>query len=218
MILIKNDQISKLQKLSHQPVSKKFGYDLGTPIDRYFIENFLKENKDKIQGKVLEIAESTYSLKFGSINVEPKILHVDKNYKADIYCNLETGEGITDNFADCFIMTQTLPFIFNLNEACKNAIRLIKKGGFLLITVPGITQISRYDYERWGQYWSFTEMSLKKLFSQFVPEENITIKSFGNVKVVSMFLYGVPLEKINKEDLEYIDNDYQMVITGVIRK
>lgn len=218
MNFFKKLQLLSLLNLPNTPISCKFGYDLGTPIDRYFIEKFLQENSDKILGTVLEIAESTYSLKYGQNKIEAKIIHVDKNYKADLYCNLETGEGIIENYADCFIMTQTLPFIFNINEVCKNALRLLKTGGTLLITVPGITQISRYDYDRWGQFWSFTEMSLKKLFSQFVPEKNIQIKSYGNVKLASLFLYGVPLEKIKKKDLEYSDNDYQMVITGVIKK
>src|SRR6202035_2497766 len=38
-----------------QPVSRKFGYDRGTPISRYYIETFLKARKNDIRGRVVEI-------------------------------------------------------------------------------------------------------------------------------------------------------------------
>ena len=37
-----------LRFLSTEPVSRRFGYDRGTPIDRYYIENFLALTKAKI--------------------------------------------------------------------------------------------------------------------------------------------------------------------------
>lgn len=49
-----------------RPVSDVFGFDRGTPIDRYYIEKFLGENQNLIKGNVLEIADSTYSKRFAS--------------------------------------------------------------------------------------------------------------------------------------------------------
>jgi hypothetical protein len=34
----------------------------------------------------------------------------------------------------------------------------LKPGGVLLATVSGISQISRYDMYRWGDYWRFTTL------------------------------------------------------------
>ncbi len=48
-----------------EPVSKVFGFDRGTPIDRVYIEDFIKKNSKYIKGVVCEIAENTYSRKFG---------------------------------------------------------------------------------------------------------------------------------------------------------
>jgi len=42
-----------------QPISRVFGFDRGTPIDRVYIENFLEKNKNLIKGVVCEIAEDT---------------------------------------------------------------------------------------------------------------------------------------------------------------
>ena len=52
-------------KRSLKPISTKFGFDRGKPIDRYYIEAFLEENKDYIKGVCLEITDNAYTKKFG---------------------------------------------------------------------------------------------------------------------------------------------------------
>ena len=42
----KSFDILTLKLLSQNPVSRVFGYDRGVPIDRYYIEKFLEENKN----------------------------------------------------------------------------------------------------------------------------------------------------------------------------
>ena len=167
----------------------------------------------------MEIAEKTYTDRYASGDYTANILTFDKNdSNADIIGNLETGEGIVSDKYNCFIMTQTLPFIFDIKTAAENSIKLLKKGGTLLITVPGITQISRYDMDRWGHYWSFTDLSLRKLYSDIVPSENIEIETFGNVKTAASFLYGYSQEDLIKKDFKKNDNDYQLIIGARITK
>lgn len=202
-----------------KPVSTLFGFERGMPIDRYYIEKFLAKNQKLICGDVLEIAESTYTMKFGGQNVRKAwVLSFTDGEKVDILGDLATGEGISENLVDCFIMTQTLPFIYDINQVAKNAVRIVKPDGYLLVTVPGITQISRYDMDRWGHYWSFTDLSLRRLFEEVVPSENIKIETYGNVKTASCFLYGLAQHEISKKDLDYTDPDYQVIITAVVKK
>ncbi len=202
-----------------QPVSRRFGLERGEAIDRYYIEKFLENNRHLICGVVLEVANSKYTQQFGGSQVQQSlVLHTVPHHNADIVGDLETGTGLPENIADCFILTQTLLCIFDVFAAAKNAMKLLKPGGVLLITVPGITQISRFDYERWGQYWSFTDLSLRKLFERIVPPENIDIKTYGNVKIATDFLYGLALHEVPPQDLDYIDHDYQLIISAVVRK
>ena len=61
------------------PFSKEFGYDRGGPVDRYYIENFLQEQADVIQGRVLEIGDKEYTLCFGACKVtQSDILSADE--------------------------------------------------------------------------------------------------------------------------------------------
>ncbi|MEI7474105.1 MAG: methyltransferase [bacterium] len=204
----------------NKPLNRTFGYDRGTPIDRYYIENFLNTNNNLIKGNVIEVAENTYTKNFGRNKVlKSLILHANNtDVKADIIGNLETGENLPEAIADCFIMTQTLPFMLNPKEGIKNALKLLKADGVLLITVPGIVQISRYDMDRWGHYWSFTDLSLQKLLEEFVHKEKIEIKTYGNVKSACGLLYGYSQEEFTKSDLDHYDKDYQVTIAAVVRK
>jgi hypothetical protein len=204
---------------SRYPISRIFGSDRGIPIDRYYIEKFLLDHKDLIRGTVLEVSGNVYTKKFGDERVERSlVLNAVQNDHVDIVGDLESGTGISENLADCFILTQTLPCIFDVKAAARNAMRLLKPKGVLLVTVPGITQISRFDYERWGHYWSFTDQSVKKLFQPLVTAENIFTKTYGNVHMASAFLYGMALHEIEDKYRDFIDPDYQMIIAAVVRR
>jgi SAM-dependent methyltransferase len=211
---------SLAKDLPAEPVSRKFGFDRGEPIDRRYIEGFLAANAAVIQGEVLEIAESTYTKKFGGERVKRAlVLHATPdNPAADLVGDLVTGAGIPDAVCDCFILTQTLPFVFDVRAAVRNAVRALRPGGHLLVTVPGITQVSRYDMDRWGHFWSFTDLSLRRLFEDVVPAEHVRVETHGNVKVAAAFLYGLPQHALTDADYDRKDPDYQVLITAVVRR
>ncbi len=143
------------------PISRSFGLDRGNAIDRYYIEKFLLENAALVQGRVLEVGDAAYTQRFGRGHVASSdVLHaVAGNSEANLVGDLCTGEGIPKDTYDCIILTQTLPFIYDLKGAVAATRDALKPGGTLLVTLPGICQISRYDMERWGDYWRFTDLA-----------------------------------------------------------
>ncbi|GHV43968.1 hypothetical protein AGMMS49546_27100 [Spirochaetia bacterium] len=196
------------------PISRLFGYDRGTPIDRYYIEKFLKMNGPSIKGDILEIAESTYSKQFGSNIVSFQILHYDDtNKNATIIGDLTNNETLPEGKIDCFICTQTFNFIFDVQKAIEGCYKLLRTNGVLLATVSGISQISRYDMDRWGDYWRFTDLSIRKLMESVFKKENIEISIFGNVLSTTAFLQGLAVEDLpDKKILDVKDDDYQITI------
>ena len=114
---------------------------------------------------------------------------------------------------DCFVCAQTFQYTFEIRKAIEGAFHLLKPGGVLLATVPGISQISRYDAERYGEYWRFTTDSLQKLFGP-VFGADLEIESFGNVMAATAFLQGIVLEDLpDLSLLDVRDQDYQMLLT-----
>ncbi len=131
-------RLGSLRRL--QPISRAFGLDRGHPIDRYYIENFLKKHSADIRGRVLEIGDSRYTQKFGGQRVvQSNVLHVvPGNPQATLVGDLATGQGIPKDAFDCVILTQTLPHIYDVRGAVGNAYGALKTGGVLLSTFPGI--------------------------------------------------------------------------------
>ena len=51
------------------PINPVFGLRRGQPVDRYYIEAFLRKNSSDIYGRVMEIGDDTYTRKFGGEHV-----------------------------------------------------------------------------------------------------------------------------------------------------
>jgi hypothetical protein len=188
--------------------------DRGKPIDRYYIEKFLSENSAYIYGNVLEIAESYYSKMYGSKDIKLEILHATSdNPNATIIGDLTDLDSLPEGIIDCFICTQTFNFIYDVQAAIEGSYKLLKKDGVLLASVAGITQISEYDMQRWGDYWRFTTLSAEKAFSSVFGKNNVEVNCYGNVLSATALLHGISSEELTTEELDYKDKNYQITIT-----
>ena len=198
-----------------EPVSRIFGLDRGLCIDRYYIESFLARHAGDIQGRVLELADNDYTLKFGGARVtRSDILHLTPdNPRATIVADLTAANAIPSETFDSIVCTQTLQFIFDVRAALKTLYRILKPKGTLLATFPGISQISRYDMERWGEYWRFTSLSARRLFEEIFPASRVEVEAHGNVLTAVAFLHGIASEELRCEEMDHCDPDYEILIT-----
>ncbi len=199
---------------STTPIDPDFGYSRGNPVDRYYIENFLKQNSPDIKGRVLEVAEDTYSKQFGGAQItQQDVLHYDLPDPIVTILGDLTQEGVLPDAAfDCIILTQTLQLIFELEKAVTRLHAALKPGGVLLLTVPGISQIERTDWnDSW--YWSFTAASVRKLFGRSFAPEEMAVAQVGNVFSATMFLHGVALEEVDTRKLDVYDEAYPVIVT-----
>jgi len=195
-----------------QPISRNFGIDRGLPIDRYYIEKFLSAHRQKIRGTTLEIASSAYTRRFGDDRVtHPLVMHVHEGFGADFVCDL-SQECPRESFLDCFVLTQTLPFVYDVRSTIRNAVKMLKPGGSILVTAGGVSQISRDDMERWGHFWGFTDVALRRLFEEELPAECVEVESYGNVLAAASFLYGLAQHELTTEELDHFDPQYPMLI------
>lgn len=200
---------------SLQPITRSFGLDRGWPIDRHYIESFIAAHRTDIRGRVLEAGGLVnYTSHFGDGRVTradvlyPKEGHADGTVVGD----LVSGEGIPTEAYDCIVLTQVYPFIFDLPAAIAHTYRALKPNGVLLATVPGISQICRYDMQQWGDYWRFTDASARRLFGQTFGADNIKVEAYGNVLAACAFLHGLAREDLKPAELDYRDRDYQLSI------
>lgn len=196
------------------PISRDFGYDRGLPIDRYYIENFLTRQSQDVKGRVLEIGDATYTRRFGGDRVSKSdVLHVvEGNPEATIVGDLTQADNIPSEAFDCVILTQTLHLLYDMRTALNNLYRVLKPGGVLLVTVPGISQVVKCD---WGDdwCWALTVQSARLLFEEFFPKTQVQVETHGNVLAAIAFLQGLAVEELSQEELNYQDDEYQVLIT-----
>ncbi len=197
------------------PISRNFGYDRGSPIDRYYIENFLTSQAAQIRGRVLEVGDRDYTVKFGGDRViQSDVLHITEgNPQATIVADLaQNADHIPSDAFDCIVLTQTMQMIYDVQAAVKTVYRILKPGGVALVTLPGVSYVS---VDQWKDYWNwaFTTLSAAKLFEEVFPKANLQIESYGNVLSTIAFLQGMAAEELQLQELNHRDPNYQQIIT-----
>lgn len=197
-----------------QPIDPAFGGGRGRPIDRHYIEGFLDRHSADVRGCVLEVAEDHYTRRFGGERVTAsEVLHRDhSNPRASFVGDLADGGTLPSQHFDCFICTQTLQYVFDLRRAVATVHRMLKPGGVWLLTVPGISQISPYDRDRWGEHWRFTPQAVERLLGEAFPKSEV--QAHGNVLAAMGFLQGLACEDLSMAELDHVDDRYPMLVTA----
>lgn len=195
------------------PISRGFGFDRGSPVDRHYIESFLKDHASDIGGRVLEIGDDSYTRQYGGSRVtRTDILHVHPgNERATIVGDLSAAGVLPEGVFDCIVLTQTLHLIYDFHAAVDRLYRALAPSGVLLLTVPGITQIDRGE---WGNtwFWSFTPTAIERLFGESFGSAHVDVSTYGNVLAATAFLQGLATEELDLKDLDKRDDVYPVIV------
>jgi hypothetical protein len=66
--------------------------------------------------------------------------------------------------------------------------------------------------DRWGQYWSFTSRSARRLFEETFTPAGVQVEAYGNVFAAVAFLHGAAAEELRAEELLYRDPDFEVLV------
>ena len=206
--------MSSGQIASRSALSTDWGFDRGLPVDRYYIERFLGERSMDIRGRVLEIAENTYSRRFGGSKVErQETLSLEPNDAATIIGDLAEPGVLPSSAFDCIVLTQTLHLIFDLQAAMEQLHRALRPGGVLLLTVPGITPVDRGEWkDSW--HWSLTDSSVVRLLSGPFDRDKVELSVYGNLYAATAFLHGAAIEELSRRKLDPFDPAYPVTVAA----
>jgi hypothetical protein len=197
------------------PISRDWGFDRGQPIDRLYIERFMAAHTADIRGDVLEVSNNDYTLRFGGDRVtRSDILHpVGGNPRATVIADLAMPEPSLEGRYDCIICTQTLQLVYDFRSAIRQLRLWLKVGGVALVSVPGISQISREDMQQTGDYWRFTGAAMRRIFAEEFGEGAAEVDVLGNVLAATAFLQGIAAEEFDEAELLTPDPQFQMLTT-----
>jgi SAM-dependent methyltransferase len=220
--LIGDDTRKRLRRLRHPawlgtmrrltPLSYHWGRERGTPIDRYYIERFLATHADDVRGRVLEVMDQRYTERFGRAVERSEVLDVDQtNRRATIVGDLGTPQSLPEGAFDCFLLTQTLQFVYDVKTATREVHRTLRSGGVVLATVPAVSKID-HTAGLEGDFWRFTSASCSKLFEGVFGSDRVQVESYGNVLAAAAFLMGMASEELRPRELDELDLCFPVLI------
>ena len=193
-----------------EPLSDVWGFDRGNAVNRFYIESFLKEHRQDIIGRTLEVQDSWYTKLYGTGVTHCDVLDIDSsNQRATLIADLSAADLLPSDAFDCFILTQTLQLIYDTRAAIRHAYRILKPGGVLLATVPSV---SRIDPDSPIDCWRYTPASCSLLFAEAFGRENTMVRSYGNVLACVAFLMGMAAEELSQKELERNDEAFPLMV------
>ena len=117
------------------------------------------------------------------------------------------------------ICTQTLLLIYEVDDAVGELHRVLKPGGVLLTTLPGISQLCppKMIGAGWtiGASLGIPPSGRSRGISGCTIHE---VETYGNVLAAVAFLHGLVVEEFSPEELDYHDPDYEVIIAIRARK
>lgn len=191
------------------PLSRKFGFDRGKPIDRFWIESYLEEKKNLIHGICMEIGSDTYTKQFGSNITRADVLDVVPRGKSvKIIGDLRNLKGVVkDNTYDCIVLTHVIGMIDDLPSAVSEVKRILKPGGVVIVTVACFGPLPLDNIA----YWRITPKGLRYLFEGQFGAKNINTKMYGNALTGQYFWIGMSQEELTLEELTYNDPEFPCI-------
>jgi SAM-dependent methyltransferase len=196
-----------------RPFSDRYGYDRGTPVDRYYIERFLSEHAKQIHGNVLEVKDAHYTRRFGH-GARCSVVDIDMdNPEADLHADLNIPGSLPAEFFNCVILTQVLQFL-SPEKALSNVWASVAPGGTLLLTVPSVGRLDPHDHAI--DFWRWTPNGLAELLSRV--EIPAYISGHGNVLACVSALWGLSVHDLSDEELDVTDPRFPLVACAYAKK
>jgi SAM-dependent methyltransferase len=200
-----------------EPFSRRYGYERGNPLDRFYIDRFCAAHSAVIRGRVLEVHDSRYVGRFGAGVEKIDIVDIDAgNQDASIVADLSVVGSLPEGVFDCAVITQTLMLVPDPQAAITNLWASLAPGGTLLVTASCLAPIE-VDVPELDR-WRVTTRGLEDLLARGCPGGEFEVEGHGNGVVALAFLKGLAQEDLRRSELEAHDPLYPIVVTGVARK
>lgn len=203
--------------IPRDPLSDDYGFDRGTPVNRYYIDSFLAEHQADIYGSALEVGDDRYSEAFGQGRITAlTVVDIDAtNPRATLIADLSATESLSQDSYDCILLVETLHLLLEPETCLRNCWRAVRPQGTLLVTVPALKRLSPSQPEK--DYWRFTPAGLEALITKSWPGP-FSVCAYGNLRASIAFLIANVAEECDDDDLDVSDPRFPLTVAAHARK
>jgi SAM-dependent methyltransferase len=197
-----------------RPFSQNFGFDRGTPVDRFYLHRFFEANRAAITGRVLEVQVPSYTRTYGHDVQTAHTVDIDPRFNATYTCDLADAAQIPSDSYDCFLAPQTLQHVSDLDGVLKTMLRAVKPGGYILASAPALLPLIPDG----DDHWRLTPTGWKNTLSRAWPGHQLTVEGHGNCLSAIAAMHGLALEELTDDELTARDPRYPVLVTIACRK
>lgn len=198
-----------------EPFSSYFGFDRGTPIDRYYLHRFLGANRELITGEVLEIQMSSYTARYGTGVRVAHSVDIDPVHRPTYVCDLARSEGVVPTGRyDCVLLPGTLTLLRDIEGCLRQALRAVRPGGTLLASACCLVPLDPNAPD----YWRHTAAGWAELCGRLWSGCDVRVESHGNCLAAAAAMLGLACEELTPAELDVADPRYPVLVTVRCRK
>lgn len=189
----------------------------GEPADRHLIDRFLRENRQDLRGRVLEVMEDRYASSCGGDAVD----HVDvvdidaSNPRATLVADLDRAGALPARTYDAIVLTQVVQYL-RPAKALPGLYAALASGGTLLITVPGIARLDpdapHHDLGR------FTPAGFAELIGSTCSGAEVTVTGRGSLPDAVAVLLGLAADEIPARLRGSDDPAFPVIVAARVRR
>jgi len=198
-----------------KPFSNDFGWDRGTPVDRYYVDRFFERHRAEITGNVLEIDQNVYTRRCGHDLGIVHSVDIDASSNPTYLCDIAHSESVLPSEAyDCFLLPCTLQHFRELELCLRNVLRVVKPGGVILANAAGLFRLDKVGLD----FWRPTPDGWRELLKRVWPDCTVVVEAEGNCLAVVAINLGLALEELRAEELDAYDARFPVVTNIYCRK
>jgi SAM-dependent methyltransferase len=201
------------------PVSRRYGFDRGTPIDRVYLDQFFRARAADIRGRVLEVDAPVFTERHADPAAVTAVDVVDvdgRNDRATILADLADPGALPTESFDCVVLPQTLQYVSDPSIAVANLWSALAPGGVLLLTVPAVAKIDHHARD--VDAWRWVPNGLRAQLVRGCPGGEIEVSAFGNALSGAAFLVGASAEDLGDHRVAEVDPEFPVLVAARVRK
>lgn len=209
--IIAGHLVDSIKKTGENPfINEKLWREMEDPtlkaIKRYAYSGAFILDVGVGMGRLLELFPEMQ--RYG-IDVSLRMLEIAKNKGINVCCAYAESMPYKSEIFDIVVCTDLLEHVLDLNQACKNILRVLKPDGVLIVRVPYKENLNGYVNGKNYKYVhlrSFDENSIKLLFEKVFKCEIVTTDYVGYQPDWSRLKEIYRIENMNDKVLPKKDN------------
>lgn len=180
---------------------RKLTTELWYTVRRYYVDTFYLNNINlfKEGASILDMGGKKLNKRgefdIGKYNLEVLYANIDEKTQPDFLCDIKSIPVADESF-DGIILSEVLEHVDNPDEILKEAYRLLRPGGVILICTPFMFHVHAdpYDYCRYTDYWYDTTLHKIGFNNIAIEKQGLFFAVLANM--IKIWCYE--LEKVNR--------------------